>query len=132
MSTAPIPQAAITPVAGQPAWLFDENRRVYAKPTDVSFRAPIYAEHWREVTIESAPKTGSYAIVAGRKLVRDGRGVYRGHVCRLAFDRAEVDADIWIHTHRHNVIDMVGRCADVAALKQIAALVGYAGSKETP
>jgi hypothetical protein len=84
-----------------------------------------------DVTVESATRTGSSVVVVGRKMVRDDRGVYRAHACRLAFDKADVDADIFVHTHRQAIREAVGNCNDVAVLKQIAALVGYdAGSKE--
>lgn len=120
-----------TLTVGQTVWLFDVNRRRYREPEPGRLYpagGPIYAEHWTEVQVASvAPRGGSVELSNGRRLRRDEGGVFCGGSgrIRLAVTRAEVDADIYINTHRHGICDAVRACGDAAILRQIAALVGY-------
>lgn len=119
-----------TLAVGQVAYLFDINRRKYTKPEPgqhASTGSCIYAEHWTEVTVESTRSGGHITVSGGRTLRRDHRGIYAGDQgrIRLALSQAEMDADIYLNTHRHGITRAVQHCTDVDILRRIAALLGY-------
>lgn len=117
---------------GQRIWSFDENRRRYATDSATGRRAgsPIFAAHFEPHTVAGI-EARSYLIVRGHP----PEGQWNTPV-KVGFDKAERayrtdderDAQIWVEDHRWKVVEAVRR-ADVATLKRVAAVVGYAPSR---
>ena len=107
---------------------FDTNRRVYAKPKPGGLYGDlIYAEHFSAHRIVGESKgawivDNSYggAAKVGKRLI--GAGVW--------FTDAGKADQLWVHSHRHNLRDLLDH-ADAATLRAIAVVLGYdAKSKE--
>jgi hypothetical protein len=118
---------------GSTVWIFDENRRVYAKGEMMAGKLwpsgpPIWREHWRPVTITGETRV-SWLLEGyyGRKISK--RDLAAGTVRGVLTSEADLDAACYVHEHASKIGDRVGRISGgqkaAEALRQIAALVGY-------
>lgn len=96
-------------------WIFDENRRVYARNGGCS-GGPIYREHWYEQAVVGQTRR-SWILRHGRKVPKTGG---RG----FAFTKAEVDDDVFCHDHIHAICERL-RNVDATTLRKVAELIGY-------
>lgn len=100
---------------------FDGNRRSY----DPGFGgAPIYEKHFRQETIVDETKV-SWVVGPGKVKVNKKTLESACHYGdRGYFTKAGMDADIWLHDHKHKIIREVEHIG-VEQLKEIARIVGY-------
>ena len=110
-------------------WVFDQNRREYAKPS-IEERAAgalwgprIWKGHWRpqEVVAETSR---SWVLRGGEKVPkRDANPL------RYAFSELEVDQMCWDHDHRRHIVAAIERGIGAVvtrhALNDIAKIIGY-------
>lgn len=114
---------------GDPVWVFDRSRRVYARDDyGKSMGGPIFREHFRETTITG--ETAKSWIVWGQKIPKAGGDVRKSAAgvhgrTTVYMTLAAVDAAVFLNDHRHKISRAVDACADSAVLRQVAALVGY-------
>src|SRR5690348_13336803 len=85
-ATAPAVASGVLLAVGSTIWVFDCNRRVYAKD---GRGGPIYREHWRPVKIASETSR-SWITDWGQKVPK--KGEHHG-VC---FTEKEVDDKSWV------------------------------------
>lgn len=112
---------------GDAVWVFNANRRVYRKDENGrSVGGPIFREHFlsREIVDETSR---SWLVGLGRMKVPKIGGDVREGVggVRVYMTQEAVDAAVYRHDHRHKIARAIETCADVAVLRQVAALVGY-------
>ena len=100
---------------GSTIWVFDGNRRIYAKD---GRGGPIYREHWRPAKITSETSR-SWITDWGQKVPKKGE---RPGVC---FTEKEVDEKSWVEDNHYKISDAVNRVRDHETLRAIAKLVGY-------
>lgn len=105
---------------GAAVYVFDENRRVYAKG---SIGGPIYREHFRPQFIVGEEKR-SWLVSAHP----DGK--YPQKVGKVTAEKslltsAQVEDQCWLNSNRYRLARRVEMCADVGTLKAIAATLGY-------
>lgn len=105
---------------GDTVWLFDENRRVYAKDRQ---GGPIWREHWYPMTI-SGETSRSWIIGEhawhSYKLPKKGKPGFK-----IAYSQEEIDRAAWVHDNRYRLSHEIDRCEDYDTLKMVAELVGY-------
>jgi hypothetical protein len=107
---------------GSTIWVFDINRRSYAKPEPGHVWGQIiWREHW-----------GPHRIVAetGRSWVLDRPGGLKvpkkgADPSRFAFSQLDIDRRAWIEDNRHSIERAVGRVQDYELLQAVAKLIGY-------
>lgn len=118
---------------GSPAWILDENRRIYVRADGTRSTSPLRASMWRQAVIVSETSR-SWVIVLdelasrweqlpGRlvhRLPKGSDGVQRG----VAIDRQTVDDDIFSCDHRNSIVNAVQK-ASASKLREIARVVGY-------
>ena len=133
MSASETPPLAV----GSTLWIFDQNRRVYAKeklPPGKLWPSgpPIWREHWRPCVITGETRVSwvvdGHPSTAGKISKRDlAAGTLRG----VLTSEADLDAACYVNEHAHKIAERVQRLAGgeqaAAVLRQIATLVGYAG-----
>ena len=118
---------------GSTVWIFDAERRVYAKekmsPGKLWYSgAPIWREHWRPTAIVGETRV-SWILGhdQGKKISK--RDLAAGTVRGALTSEADLDAACYVHEHASKIGDRVGRISGgqkaAEALRQIAALVGY-------
>jgi hypothetical protein len=119
---------------GDIVWVFDRNHRVYRKDasTGLSAGGPIFREHFRPVIISGETPRSWVLYGSGVKVPKSGGDVREcgtgPYGKRTVYMTPEaVDTAVYLHDHRHKIARALEMCADVAALRQIAALVGYKG-----
>lgn len=97
-------------------WVFDSNRRVYAKNENGnSFGGPIWKEHWTKVCIVDETSR-SWVTSNGRKIPKKGgRGI--------AFSMKEVEHDAWVNDNRYELSHRVSMCRDYKTLIGIEQLL---------
>ncbi len=109
---------------GDPAWIFDVNRRVYRKGPDGKSLGggPVWREHWikREVTAETSRSWIIGPEYAMTKVPK--KGPVPPDVC---FSEEEIDRQAFIQENGYRIGERVGRLNDYTKLKQIAELIGY-------
>jgi hypothetical protein len=112
------------PQIGDTVYLFDENRRVYARNgAGRSSGGPIYREHFLPYLIVGEEKRSWILDKEGRV---GGGAPWPGKTSKTkVMTEEEVEAACWRNDHRMAVSDAVRRCEDTEVLKQVAALVGY-------
>lgn len=131
MSAPATPPLAV----GSTLWIFDENRRVYAKeklPPGKLWPSgpPIWREHWRLTVIVGETRV-SWILGhdQGRKISK--RDLAAGTVRGVLTSERDLDAACYVNEHAHKIAERVERLVGgeqaAAVLRQIAALVGYAG-----
>ena len=99
-------------------WLFDINRRVYAKDENGrNTGGPIWREHWREHQVVEETRV-SYITKNGQKVPKNGGR-------NIAFSEAEIDRLEMIHLHAWQIADAVKSCKDPDILIEVAQLIGY-------
>lgn len=116
---------------GDTLWRFDVNRRVYRRASGAYFASggPIYAEHFEPfvVTGETAfswlVKEGWRDRKINKKTLREAP--HNGFGGWQWYTAEQKDDAVWLEWHRDKIADEVRRCRSAAALRQIAALIGY-------
>jgi hypothetical protein len=98
-------------------WIFDENRRVYAKRDGLS-GGPIWREHWVKHSVVGET-TRSWILSNGRKIAKSQKPT-----SKIAFSESQIDDLEWAKVHMWKIRDRVER-ASPDELKQIAAIVGF-------
>ena len=116
------PVVSAAPKVGDTVWIYDDNRRAYAKGGN---GAPIYGEGWRAHPIMGETRT-SWLLLGALK-VDKATGLLRAkeHCAmrpKVEFSREAVDADIWREDNRSRIADAV-KHADCETLKKIDALL---------
>lgn len=109
-------------------WIFDENRRVYAKDANGKSvgGGPIWREHWREEEIvDETPK--SWVARYGAKIPKKDPSP-----SRYCFSEDELNRKAWVQENRHRIADALYRVDDYDALTQVAALIGYQNPNTHP
>jgi len=122
---------------GSSVWVFNENRRVYAKGLGDghlwSSSAPIWREHWEPLLVVGETRVSwiighslKYPDVE-RKISK--RDLADGKVIGVLTSAADLDAACFVHDHGRKIADRVARISGgrkaAETLRQIAALVGY-------
>ncbi len=109
---------------GQTVWAFDYNRG----RRDAGGRI-VYASYWQRTTVA---KVGRVILT-----LRNGRKYRWEHgrfqcgdpgAGRIAFDRAEVEADVWVAANRQTLVQLVQH-ANVEELRRVAAVLNYAAEE---
>ncbi len=106
---------------GSKVWVFDANKRVYAKDEKGrAFGPPIHREHWveREVVSETSR---SWIVGRGWEQIKVPKKGPRRGVC---FSLQEVEQDCWVNSHRYRIAQAVER-ASYEQLIAIAEIVGF-------
>lgn len=113
------------PVAvGQTVWAFDHNHG--RRGATGSY---IYASHWHRTTVA---KVGRVILT-----LRNGRQYRWEHgrfqcgdpgAGRIAFDRADVETDVWVNANRSTLVQLVQN-ANVDELRRVAAALNYAAEE---
>lgn len=105
---------------GTVLYVFDENYRRYKLDENGrSIGGPIYREHFRPVTVTGETRLSwitndrEVKIKKATMLSRTWNGFMR------AFDREEMENDIWAHETRPKIIKTVTRC-DAILLRKIS------------
>ena len=103
---------------GSTLWEFDPNYRVYGSNRG----APIYAEHFRPVTV-TGETPRSWLVGASERIVnkRTLQRTRNGHDPVRYYTDEGKDEAIWEHEHRSRLVRAVG-FASLAQLRQIAAI----------
>jgi hypothetical protein len=105
------------PKVGDTIWVFDENRRVYARDEKGhSVGRPIWRECWRPVPIRGETKV-SWVTDFGAKINKKSPGD------RVAFSEADIDRAAYVEDARQNLRRRVEWCRDYETLKAIEALL---------
>jgi hypothetical protein len=118
---------------GSTVWIFDAERRVYAKekmsPGKLWYSgAPIWREHWRPTAIVGETRVSwILGYDRGRKISK--RDLAAGTVRGALTSEADLDAACYVNDHAHKIADRVqrisGGLAAAETLRKIATLVGY-------
>lgn len=126
-----MPQRERLPLAvGATVWRFDENRRIYNKPTKpgqiYSSGPPIWREHWVPYVIDGET---SRSWLIGANLTR-AYGHYKlpkvGPLPRgWAISEAEIDQAEWVQSNKYKLCRAVEYVTDYTTLRAIAELIGY-------
>ena len=113
------------PVAeGQTVWAFDYNRG----RRDAGGRI-IYASQWYRTTVAKVGR-----VILTLRNGRQYRWAYGRFQCgdpgagRIAFDRAEVETDVWVAANRSTLVQLVQN-ANVDELRRVAAALNYAAEE---
>lgn len=110
---------------GDTLYNFDGNRRTYKRDdTGRASGGPIYEKHFEPAKIVGFTKVSwimdRYDAKVNKKTLES--------VCQYAergyFTKSAMEADIWLHDHRHKIAREVER-AGVDHLKEIARIIGY-------
>ena len=107
---------------GSTIWVFDINRRSYAKPEQGHIWGQnIWREHWgpRKIVAE----TGRSWVLDrpdGLKVPKKG-----ADPSRFAFSQLDIDRRAWIEDNRHSIERAVGRVQGYELLQSVAKLIGY-------
>lgn len=105
---------------GGTVWVYDENRRHYAKDeTGRSYGGPIWREHWKpETIVGETPR--SWLLRYGLKVPKKNANP------RLyLFSQHDIDEAAYVQEHRHELAAMVRELKDASVMRQVATLVGY-------
>lgn len=107
------------PKVGDPVWVFDENRRVYAKDKDGKSNGggPIWREHWEKSEIVSETSR-SWILRYGIKVPKNGH-----NSTRFAFSLACIEEQAFVHENRYRISMEVSRSNDAAKLRTIDAIL---------
>jgi len=104
---------------GATAWVFDENRRIYAKGEDGRSLGdgPIWREHWRpeKITSETSRSWVTEYKTKIPKRNRDPRW--------FALTQLEIDEQAYVHENRYRIIEAVSRVSDASTLRAIEAVL---------
>jgi hypothetical protein len=118
---------------GSTVWIFDAERRVYAKekmsPGKLWYSgAPIWREHWRPTAIVGETRV-SWILGHDRGQKISKRDLAAGTVRGALTSEADLDAACYVNDHAHKIADRVqrisGGLAAAETLRKIATLVGY-------
>jgi hypothetical protein len=104
---------------GDVLYNFDGNRRFYEN----RHSAPVYSRHFEAHEIEGETKQ-SWIMRYGKKVNKKTLASSCQYGDRGYFTKSAMEADIWLHDHRHKIVRLVENI-EVEKLKQIAAIVGY-------
>lgn len=99
-------------------WIFDENRRIYAKG---KVSSPIWREHWRKY--EVIGETSRSWIVGYYDTKIPKKNPDPDKYC---FSLSELEQKVWMHDHRYKIAELI-RCGDInyGALCVAAQAIGY-------
>lgn len=103
---------------GDTIYTFDINRRVYDKPGLGG--SIIYREHFRPHVIVGETKLSWVTDRGGKAKKKASTPRERGGF----FTAEEVEDDVWQHSHRHRLRDLLDR-ADPKTLRKVADVLGY-------
>ena len=103
------------PKVGDPVWVFDENRRVYAKDKDGKFLGggPIWRAHWEKNEIVSETSR-SWILRYDIKVPKKGH-----NPLEFAFSLADIEEQAFVHENRGRISMAVSRNTDAAKLRTI-------------
>ena len=104
------------PKVGDTIWIFDIQRRVYARDADGrATGGPIWREHWRPVVIVGETSR-SWVTDYGNKIAKSGTDPRN-----VAFSEAEIDRAAWVRDNARRISGRVMACGDFEKLKAIEA-----------
>lgn len=111
------------PHVGMKLWVFDQNRRVYAKDANgKSFGGPIWREHW--VPTEIIGETSRSWLIGPEwmktQLTRADKLAKKSFPGHYALSEADIDKAAFVRD-RSKLADAIHRCADYDTLKTIEA-----------
>jgi hypothetical protein len=110
-----------SPKVGDTIWIFDANRRTYAKDArGCSVGGPIWREHWRPEKI-TGENSRSWVIGIWDKTKIPKKGPWHG----VAFSQAEIERAAFVHDHAYKIAEAVRRLGYDDLIK-VAEIVGYA------
>ncbi len=115
---------------GDVLYHFSENRRVYAPGGG----SPIYREHFEPHTIVGETKL-SWLVAPWKnapldrctKVSKKDMSSARSHTfgSRGYFTAEGMEDDIWQHSHKHKICDLINRTATANQLREIAKIINY-------
>ena len=106
------------PKVGDTIWIFDINRRVYARDADGrATDGSIWREHWRPMVIV-VETSRSWLTDYGAKVAKRGTDPRN-----VAFSEAEIDRAGWVRDNAHRISERVMECRDFETLKAIEAIL---------
>ncbi len=114
------PQEISSLKVGDTLYNFDGNRRTYVNHGG----APVYAKHFEPIAIVGETKLSWVMDRYGAKVNKKTLESATHFADRGYFTSSAMDADIWLHEHRHRIAREVGS-AGVEHLKEIARIIGY-------
>ena len=106
---------------GDTIYHFDARRRIYADVT----ADPIYGHHWVEVKIIGETSRSWLVGYAFDPTKLAKKELAEGKLASYKITKEEVDEDIYVHTHRHKIVNKIQYCKDYKMLKAIADIIGY-------
>ena len=114
---------------GDTLYRFDGNRRVYRREDDGrATGGPIYAEHFSAHTIHGETKQSwllgiNDPFKVNKATLREaGKSGFHGYQW---FTEQGREDNIWVHEHRHKIVQKVEREMRAPLLREIASVVGY-------
>lgn len=116
---------------GNALWHFDINHRVYKPAPDGQSRytgGPIYREHYTPRIIVGETKRSWLVEGGGRSTAKVSKvdlTSAREHAASGFFTTEAMEADIWLHEHKHEILRQLQMSRDAFLFKQIAGLIGY-------
>jgi hypothetical protein len=106
------------PKVGDTIWIFDINRRVYARDADGrATGGPIWREHWRPHVIVGETSR-SWLTYRGKKIAKSGTDP-----SLVLFSEAEIDRAVWVRDNVRRISTRVWACDDLEKLKAIEAIL---------
>jgi hypothetical protein len=102
---------------GDTIWIFDSNRRVYARGAGGAHQGPIWREHWRPHVIVGETSR-SWLTYHGNKIAKRGTDPRN-----VAFSEAEIDRAVWVHDNAIKISRRVMACSDFEKLKAIETIL---------
>ena len=108
------------PKIGDSVWVFNQNRRVYAKaPRGQYVGAPIWREHWEEREIIDETRV-SWVLRGGGKIKKSA------NPRAVAFSEEEIDRRAFVKEKQVVFAGHIRECASYEAMKEIeAALIKH-------
>lgn len=106
---------------GDTLYHFDGNRRTYLKGIT---SGPVYSKHFEAVQIVGDTKLSWIMDRYSAKVSKKALESAMHYADRGYFTKSAMEADIWLHHHRHKIAREV-ETANVTQLQEIARIVGY-------
>ena len=110
---------------GDPVWVFDINRRVYASD---GRGGPIWREHWvkRQITAET---TRSWIVGEGWAQIKIPKKGEQPH--GIAWSEQEIERRAYVEENSHRIADKLRHIRDYETLSKVAELIGYLPTSTT-
>jgi hypothetical protein len=109
---------------GSTVWVFDLNRRQYAKAAPGRLYGPIiWRSHWGpHKIVGETSRSWILDQESGLKVPKRG-----ADPAWVAFSEADIDKQAWLNENRHSIVRHLERVSDYDTLRAVAQLIGYKG-----